>query len=139
MFVRDWNPIGERAHSFIMLNRLLRWISCGLAAVALAASVSLLVSDAKLWAPRGISAAAISAAPLLLIGIAFLFLQPVIRPGPAELAKNILLAGTFLLWGIIQLLPQNNLAGRLGSVVIVLYVVDLAWTNFASMKSRKES
>jgi peptidoglycan/LPS O-acetylase OafA/YrhL len=122
-----------------MVNSLLRRISFGFAAVALAASVSLLVSDAKMWSPPGISAAAISAAPLLLIGIAFLFLQPVIRPRPADLVKNILLAGTFLLWGIIQLLPQNKLAGRLGSLVIVLYVVDLAWTNFASMKSRKES
>lgn len=128
----------ERAHSFIMLNSLLRWISLGFAVVALAASVSLLVSDAKLWSPPGLSAAVISSAPLLLIGVAFLFLQPVIRPRPAELIKNILLAGTFLLWGIIQLMPQNNLAGRLASLVIVLYVVDLAWTNFASMNSRKE-
>jgi peptidoglycan/LPS O-acetylase OafA/YrhL len=122
-----------------MLNSVLRWISFGLAIVALAAGVSLLVSDARLWSPPGISAAAISAAPLLLIGVAFLFLQPVIRPRRAELAKNILLAGTFLLWGIIQLMPQNYLAERLGSLVIVLYVVDLAWTNFASMKSREQS
>jgi hypothetical protein len=122
-----------------MLNSLLRWISFGLAAVALAASVGLLASDAKLWSPPGISAAAISAAPLLLIGIAFLFLQPVIRPRPADLLKNVLLAGTFLLWGSIQLMPQNNLAGRLGSLVVVLYVVDLAWTNFASIKSRNQT
>ncbi|HET6143385.1 MAG TPA: hypothetical protein VFE02_07725 [Candidatus Acidoferrales bacterium] len=101
--------------------------------------MSLLVSDAKMWSPPGISHAAISAAPLLFIGTAFLILQPVIRPRPAHLVKNILLAGTFFLWGIIQLMPQNKLAGRLGSLVIALYVVDLAWTNFASMKSRKES
>jgi hypothetical protein len=122
-----------------MVNSFLRWASFSFAAVALAASVSLLVSDAKMWSPPGISRAAISAAPLLFIGTAFLILQPVIRPRPADLVKNILLAGTFFLWGIIQLMPQNNLAGRLGSLVIALYVVDLAWTNFASMKSRKES
>jgi peptidoglycan/LPS O-acetylase OafA/YrhL len=121
-----------------MVNRLLRWASFGFAIVALAASVSLLVSDARVWSPPGISTAASSAAPLLLIGVSFLFLQPAIRPRPAELIKNILLAGTFLLWGIIQLMPQNNLAARLVSLVVVLYVVDLAWTNFASMKSRRE-
>jgi len=122
-----------------MLNSLLRWISFALAVVALAASVSLLVTDAKLWVPPGLSVSAVSAAPLLLIGIAFLFLQPVIRPRPSDLLKNILLAATFLLWGAVQLMPQNNLAERLGSLVIVLYVVDLAWTNFASMKSGKEN
>jgi len=122
-----------------MVNGFLRWISFVFAVVALAASVSLLASDAKLWSPPGISAAAISAAPLLLIGVAFLFLQPVIRPRPADLIKNILLACTFLLWGMIQLMPQNDRAERLGSLVVVLYVVDLAWTNFASMKLRKQS
>jgi len=50
-----------------------------------------------------------------------------------------LLAGTFLLWGAIQLMPQNYLAERLGNVVIVLYVLDLAWTNFSAMNSRKGS
>lgn len=121
-----------------MVNRLLRGISFGLAAVALAASVSLLVSDSRIWSLPGLSTAATSAAPLLLIGVAFLFLQPVIRPAFPDLIKNILLAGTFLLWGTIQLMPPNNLAERLGSLVIVLYVADLAWTNFAAMKARKE-
>jgi hypothetical protein len=136
---RERSSIGERAHTFIMLNSFFRWISIGLAVVALAAGASLLVSDAKIWSPPGISAAVISAAPLLLIGISFLFMQPIIRPRSAELVKNMLLAGTFLLWGAIQLMPQNHLAERLGSIVIVLYVVDLAWTNFASMNSRKGS
>jgi len=113
-------------------------MSSGMAVLALAASVVLLISDAKLWTISGLSAAAISAAPLLLIGISFLLMQPIIQPRSAELMKNVLLAGTFLLWGAIQLMPQNNLALRLGSVVIVLYVVDLAWTTFASMNSRKE-
>jgi hypothetical protein len=53
--------------------------------------------------------------------------------------KNVLLAGTFLLWGAIQLMPQNHLAERLGNVVIVLYVVDLAWTNFSATNSQKGS
>jgi hypothetical protein len=122
-----------------MLKNVLRWISCGLAVMSLAAGVGLLIFDAKIWTFPGLSAAVISAAPLLLIGISFLFVQPVIRPRLFELLKNVLLAGTFLLWGSIQLMPQNNLAQRLGNVVIVLYVLDLAWTNFASLNSRKEN
>jgi peptidoglycan/LPS O-acetylase OafA/YrhL len=122
-----------------MLNNVFRWISFGLAAVALTAGVSLLISDAKIWSPPGISTAVISAAPLLLIGISFLFMQPILRPRSSELMKNVLLAGTFLLWGVIQLMPQNHLAERLGNVVIVLYVLDLAWTNFSAMNSQKGS
>ena len=122
-----------------MLEKSFRSISVVLAVVALVASASLLISDANIWSPTGVSFAAISAAPLLLIGISFLFMQPILRPRSAELMKNILLAGTFLLWGAIQLMPQNHLAERLGNVVIVLYVVDLAWTNFSSMNSQKGS
>ncbi|HTC63076.1 MAG TPA: hypothetical protein VK709_09555 [Candidatus Saccharimonadales bacterium] len=122
-----------------MLRKSFRSISVVLAIAALAASAGLLISDAKLWSPPGASSAAISAAPLLLIGIAFLFMQPVIRPRSSELMKNVLLAGTFLLWGAIQLMPQNHLAERLGNVVIVLYVMDLAWTNFSSTNPQKGS
>jgi hypothetical protein len=120
------------------LNNVLRWIGCGLAGLALAACAGLLIRDAKLWTPPGLSIVAISAAPLLLIGISFLIVQPMIRPRMGELLKNMLLAATFLLWGVIQLMPQNSVAARLGNLVIVLYVVDLAWTTFASVKSRKE-
>jgi peptidoglycan/LPS O-acetylase OafA/YrhL len=129
----------REANTFIMLDRFFRWISFCLAIVALTASVCLLISDARIWSPPGVSAAAISASPLLLIGISFLFVQPILRPRSADLMKNVLLAGTFLLWGAVQLMPHNPLAERLGSVVIVLYVVDLAWTNFSSMNSQKGS
>jgi hypothetical protein len=44
-----------------------------------------------------------------------------------EFLKNALLAATFLLWGIIQLMPRNATSIRLGNVVIVLYVLDLSW------------
>ena len=122
-----------------MFNNFLRWTGCALAVIALIAGACLLMGDAKILIVPGLSAALISAAPLLLIGISFLIVQPILRPRLAELLKNVLLAGTFLLWGVIQLMPQNSLAPRLGNVVIVLYVVDLAWTTFASMNSRKGS
>ena len=120
-----------------MLNTILRWISYGLAVLALAAGIGLLIGDAKLWNPSGLSAAVISAAALLLVGVSFLVLQLVIRPRWMELMKNALLAATFLLWGTIQLMPQNATSVRLGNVVIALYVLDLAWVIFGSKLSRK--
>jgi hypothetical protein len=109
------------------LNNALRWISNGLAILALAAGIALLIGDAILRALPRLPAAAISAAPLLLVGTSFLILQPVLRPGFADLLKNALLAATFLLWGFIQFIPQNSASLWLGNLVIVLYVLDLAW------------
>jgi hypothetical protein len=122
-----------------MLKNILRWISYGLAVLALAAGMGLLIGDAKIWNPPGLSAAVISAAPLLLVGTAFLILQPIIRPGFAELLKNALLAATFLLWGAVQLMPQSATSMRLGNVVIALYVLDLAWVVLGTKISLKKN
>lgn len=104
---------------------VLRWVSCGLAVLALLAGALLLLLGAH--PASGIPAVVISAAPLLLVGVAFLALQPVLRPRSSDLLKNVLLALTFLLWGGLQFLPQSSLSAWLGNLVIVLYVVDLAW------------
>lgn len=109
------------------LNHILLWTSYILAVVALTAGMALLIGDAKIWTLPGLPPGAISAAPLLLVGASFLILQPIIRPRLMELLKNALLAVTFLLWGTIQLMPQNATSMRLGNVVIALYVLDLAW------------
>ena len=114
------------------LKKILRLISCALAILALAASIGLLACDAGARALPKVWAAAISAAPLLLVGISFLFVQPLLRPRRLELLKNVLLATTFLLWGAVQLMPQNALAMRLGNLVIALYVLDLAWMTLGS-------
>lgn len=121
-----------------MLNKILRWMSYTLTALALAAGVALLLGDAKPGLVFNAPEAAISAAPLLLVGVAFLVLQPILRPGALDLLKNVLLAGTFLLWGGIQFMPQNSTAARLGDLVIALYVVDLAWVILASRNSAQE-
>jgi hypothetical protein len=55
------------------------------------------------------------------------------------LLKNALLAATFLLWGAIQLMPQNATSMRLGNVVIALYVVDLAWVVLGTKISLKRN
>lgn len=114
-----------------MKRRAFWWVGSSLSVLALAAAAGLLMADARVWTLSGHAAAAISAAPLLLAGVSFLFVQPVMRPRLTELTKNLLLAATFLLWGAIQLMPQNELARRLGNLVIVLYVLDLAWVVFA--------
>jgi hypothetical protein len=120
-----------------MLNNILRWISYVLAVLALAAGMALLIGDAKLWTLPGLPPATISAAPLLLVGASFLILQPILRPRWTELLKNALLAATFLLWGAIQLMPQNATSARLGNVVIALYVLDLAWVVLGTKISLK--
>lgn len=75
----------------------------------------------------------ISAVPLLLIGVSFLVAQLILRPRWTDLLKNILLAATFILWSVVQLMEQNSLSKKLGDVVIALYVVDLAWVILASV------
>lgn len=122
-----------------MLNNALRWIGYGLAILALAASIVLLVGDAKSGILSMLPAAAISAAPLLLVGTSFLIMQPILNPRLMELLKNALLAATFLLWGAIQFMPQNTTSIRLGNVVIALYVLDLAWVVLGSKISRKRN
>jgi hypothetical protein len=122
-----------------MLNNVLRWISYSLSIFALAAGIALLLADAKPGTLSGLPAAVISAAPLLLVGAAFLIMQPVIRPRTMELLKNVILAATFLLWGVIQFMPRNTTSLRLGNVVIALYVLDLAWVILGSKISMKRN
>jgi hypothetical protein len=122
-----------------MLNIILRWISYFLAVLGVVGGVGLLLSDAKLGTLPRLPAAAISAAPLLLVGTSFLILQPILRPRLIDLLKNVLLAGTFLLWGAIQFMPQNAASLRLGNVVIALYVLDLAWVILGSKISPKRN
>jgi len=122
-----------------ILNNLFRWVSCGLAVLALAASIGLLIGDAGTGTLPRLWSAATSAAPLLLVGTSFLFAQPVLRPRLVELLRNVLLAATFLLWGIVQLMPQNTVSIRLGNVVIALYVLDLAWMTLGTGISQERN
>ena len=108
------------------LHTPLRWLSLSLTVLALLSGAVLLVLDG---APHGLpdlSHAPVSAAPLLLIGLAYVGVQPLVRPHPLELLKRLMLGGAFILWGIDQLLPPGRLATALGDVVIILYVIDLA-------------
>jgi hypothetical protein len=73
------------------------------------------------------------------VGTSFLILQPILRPGFADLLKNGLLAATFLLWGFIQFMPRNATSLWLGNLVIVLYVLDLAWVVLGTRISLKRN
>ncbi len=121
-----------------MRVRVLQRISSTLAVLALAAGLALLAGGAKHVLLFNLPGAAVSAAPLLLVGVSFLVFQLIVRPSKMDLLKNVLLAGTFLLWGVVQLMPQNSVAARLGDVVIALYVVDLAWVILGSRNSTPE-
>jgi hypothetical protein len=122
-----------------MVNKFFLLISYGLAIVALIAGVAMLVGDAEPGILSRLPEATISAAPLLLVGTAFLILQAIIRPRLSELLKNVLVAATFLLWGAIQLMPQNTMSKRLGNVVIALYVLDLGWVILGSKIPRERN
>ena len=122
-----------------MLDTIFKWMSRGLALLALVAGIALLLRDARPDVLLSLPPTTLSAAPLLLVGAAFLILQPVIRAQWSELLKNMVLAATFLLWGAIQLMPQDAVALRLGNLVIALYVLDLAWVIFSSKSYPKKN
>jgi hypothetical protein len=117
------------------MTRILSGLTISLVIFAIALSAELLLSDTQWGSPEGVPVALLSAAPLLLIGVSFLVAQVMLRPRWTDLLKNILLAATFILWSVVQLLAQNSLSKKLGDVVIALYVVDLAWVILANVDS----
>jgi hypothetical protein len=134
---------GDRRKAAFSFMFLFQWILRGagyvLAILALVASAGLLVGDVGIGNLSRLSPAVASAAPLLLVGTSFLFVQPLLRPRLLDLLKNLILAGTFLLWGIVQLMPQNTLSIRLGNLVIALYVLDLAWITLGTAISPRKN
>lgn len=69
----------------------------------------------------------LSALPLALAGAGYALLQGGIKPPAGVLWKRLLLAATFVMWAIDQLLPAGRAATVLGDVVIAAYVLDLYW------------
>jgi hypothetical protein len=84
----------------------------------------------------------LSAVPLALAGIGYAILQ--LRAGPPRrtLFKRLLLAATFVIWAVDQLLPAGRLATLIGDMVIAAYVLDLYWITqeqVAGVKSTPDS
>lgn len=69
----------------------------------------------------------ISSLPLALAGLGYTLLQFRLKPSPGLLLKRLLLAAAFLLWAVVQLLPEGRLSLFLGDAVIAAYVLDLFW------------
>jgi hypothetical protein len=122
-----------------MVNRVLRGMTIILVVLALASTLAQLVKDAGMGTLPRLPLHVISAVALLLAGVAFLIVQPIICLRPREILKNVLLAVTFILWGIVQLMPQNALSMRLDNLVVALFVLDLAWAAILSVRPAKES
>jgi hypothetical protein len=69
----------------------------------------------------------LSALPLAIAGIGSALLQFRLRLARGILLKRLLLAATFVLWAVDQLLPSGRMAMFIGDVVIAAYVLDLYW------------
>lgn len=69
----------------------------------------------------------LSSVPLAIAGLGYAMLQFRLRPPRGILLKRLLLAATFLIWAVDQLLPFGRLATLIGDVVIAAYVLDLFW------------
>ncbi len=103
--------------------RHLQWMSILGKCALLAAGVLLLTSQ---FVPPEVHAY-VSSVPLALAGIGYALLQIQLRPRRAILLKRLVLAGAFLLWAVVQLLPSGPLAVFLSDTVIAAYVLDLFW------------
>jgi hypothetical protein len=93
--------------------------------IALAFAGILVLSNVPLISNR--LHAYLSSVPLAIAGIGYAILQ--LRAGPPRgtLYKRLLLAATFVIWAVDQLLPSGRLATLIGDVVIAAYVLDLFW------------
>lgn len=109
-------------------NSALSLVAKGLVLLALVFCVVMFAADMIFRAARPAWVASLTALPLLAIGTSFLIMQALVRESRSQLLKNLLLAATFLLWGVAELLPENGLSKILDEVVIALFVIDLAWT-----------
>jgi hypothetical protein len=69
----------------------------------------------------------LSSVPLAMAGIGYAILQLRVRPPVGTLLKRLLLAATFVIWAVDQLMPSGWLATFIGDVVIAAYVLDLYW------------
>lgn len=118
---------------------LLRSITITLSVLAVAFSGVLLAKDLGVEILPQLPVHVISAVSLLLVGAASLIVQPMLRLRPKELLKNLLLAATFFLWGIVQLMPHSILSIRLDNLVVALFVLDLAWAALLNVRPSRES
>jgi hypothetical protein len=105
--------------------------------IALALAGILLLSDLP-FIPGELHAY-LSSLPLAIAGIGYAILQFRVMPPRGVLLKRLLLAATFVLWAVDQLLPAGRLATVIGDVVIAAYVLDLFWLSQEQAAAHKIS
>src|SRR5579863_7437213 len=105
---------------------LFRWLSAILFVSALAAMLTLLVSDA--WNALSFTTIHRRAGALsfMLIGASYVALQISERCRWGEKLKAILLGVAFLFWGSVQFLSPGPWVTAMDSAVVVIFVVDLS-------------
>src|SRR5579862_8305959 len=65
--------------------------------------------------------AVLGSLPLALAGLGYALLQIRLKPPGRTLWKRLLLAATFIMWAVDQLLPAGRLATGIGDLVIAAY------------------
>lgn len=116
---------------------LFRWLSTILFVSALAAMLTLLVSD--VWNALNFTAIHRRAGALsfMLIGASYVALQMSSRRRWGEKVKAILLGIAFLFWGSVQFLSPSPWVTAMDSAVVVIFVVDLGLIILESLKRNK--
>ena len=94
--------------------------------LALLGVVTLLFSDALHHLQFNSSHQQLGAIPLILIGLSYISFQLSARRQRGERVKGLLLGLAFVLWGGEQLLPPNAWVTVMDSLVITIFVVDIA-------------
>jgi hypothetical protein len=100
-------------------------VARGLLTIALAFAAILLLSNLPFLSSRW--HAYLTSVPLAIAGAGYAILQFRVRPPRGMLLKRLLLAATFVLWAVDQLLPAGSFATWIGDAVIAAYVLDLYW------------
>jgi hypothetical protein len=122
------------AAAWVPSARFFRRLSAVLFVSALAAMLTLLVSDAL----NALAATAVhhcsSALSFMLIGSSYVALQIGLRRPRAEKLKAVLLGTAFLFWGLGQFLPPGFFATAMDTAVVVIFVVDLSLVIVENLK-----
>jgi hypothetical protein len=106
--------------------RFFRWLSAFLFVSAIAAMLTLLVSDAWNALTPNVVHRCAGALAFMLIGSSYVALQISLRRPRSEKVKAILLGIAFLFWGAGQFLPPSLFATAMDTAVVVIFVVDLS-------------
>lgn len=109
------------------MKSLLRLITIGSFSLALVGVAVLLVSDGIHHLQMTPDHAKIGAIPLILIGLSYFSFQLMGRLRGWELAKGLLIGFAFVLWGSEQLMNPCPMVTVMDSMVITVFVVDLAF------------